>query len=256
MPIVYKVQFPNSAGRSAGWSDPVTAGAGAVPPTILGLTARGTRSGVLLQWSAIPDGGEVLLQRTQVTATPPGANVKGGSRAGINSVTWLQAEPGNRSQERTIDNTALEGVTYRYAAVRRSLVRIGGHSLEMRSAPSTPVEQTWRDVYPPAQPQGLTAIGFAVPATPDQPAGYAVDLVWQPVGDPRLTGYLVYRQSLHAAGEPEEARQRLTPQPVTTPGFHDASASAAGRYRYSVTAIDPKGNESEAIMAEVQPAQP
>ena len=281
-PIAYRVELRNNLGRSAGFSDPVYTVAGAAPPPVTGFTAQTMRLGVRLSWTPAANAGEVLLQRTELlpgTSGPPepaGPPPPGRASNAVHpaakaperkpstpGVLWLQAAPGDRAASATLDASGSEGVPYRYVAVRRDTVQVGGRTLEWRSAPSAAATATWRDVYPPPTPTGLTALGYAVPPSetgaPPQaslsgPTGvFAVDLIWQPVGDPRLAGYLVYRQTLTATGEPTGPRQRLTAEPVPTPGFHDATAQAAARYRYSVTAIDPKGNESSAIETVTEP---
>lgn len=255
-PIAYRVELRNNAGHSAGYSDPVYVAGGSAPAAVADLKAQGTRPGVLLRWAAADGEGELLLERTQLADAPAGAaasrdKAKKATKAG--EVTWLQADPGNVSAAQTIDNSAEEGVPYRYRAFRRVQTRVGVRTLELRSAASEPVEVTWRDIYPPTVPAGLTALGFSLPANTGQQAGYAVDLVWQPVNDPRLAGYLVYRLRLETPGA---ARERLTPQPIVTPAFHDDQAVASGHYLYEVTAIDPKGNESAPAKAEVGPQTP
>jgi hypothetical protein len=57
-----------------------------------------------------------------------------------------------------------------------------------------------------------------------------------------LAGYNVYRETVGAAG----GATKLNDAPVVLPGFRDATANAATRYRYRVTAVDKKGNESGA----------
>ena len=244
--LAYRIELRNSTGRTAGLSDAAYTASGKAPLPVADLAAQGVRAGILLQWRAVAGGGEVLLQRTEITAPagalanklPPAGSVAG-KHPGANSkrhseVTWLQAEPGNAGAAETIDGAAELGARYRYAAYRREVVRLGARTEELRSAPSAAVEIAWQDIYPPATPEGVTAVGYSA-AT-----GYAVDLIWQPVVDARLTGYVVYRRPLTTAGE----RIRLTPQPLRTPAFHDVSAQPGVGYRYEVTAVDPVGNES------------
>lgn len=281
-PVAYRVELSNARGRSAGFSDPVYAAAGAAPPEVTGLEAQGVRLGVRLRWTPVAGAGEVLVERndlpTSANAREPGSAVAAtqssargkGTKAAQASPPGkphatgktpgqlvLQADPGNASAGATLDTGVQEGVPYSYTAMRREVVQMGGRRLELRSAPSTAVTVLWREVYPPAVPSGLAALGYAEPANTATQAtapGYAVDLIWQPVEDARLAGYLVYRQTLNAAGEPTGERERLTPQPVSTPGFHDATARPERQYRYSVTTIDPKGNESAAATAVVKPS--
>ena len=282
-PVAYRLELRNSVSRSAGLSDPVYAAAGSAPPPVAGLRAEGTRLGVELQWTPVPGAGEVLIERDepvspgqplQKPASQPTHGAHGGKAAksghgaapntGRNAThkeaatpgrVMLQAAPGDLNASATIDREIQEDVPYRYSALRRETVQLGNRTLELRSSPSPEVSITWRDVYPPPAPTGLTGVGYQGTADAKTPADvYGVDLVWQPVEYTRLAGYVLYREPLNAAGEPVAERRRLTPEPVLTPGYHDASAQPGVRYRYSVTAIDPKGHESGAAQAVVEPA--
>ncbi len=279
-PISYRLDLRNDEGHSAGYCAPAYTAAGAAPPLVEAFEAQGVRSGVLLRWTPQRGGGEVLLERTQLDTPPaasqktaghtvalpskgssatvslPGRKAKGKGAKGDKTTVWLQAEPGNTAGAETIDGTVTEGVRYRYLAVRRIVAQAGGRSLELRSAPSIPVEITWHDVYPPPMPGGLTALGFGASASESQAgsAAYAVDLIWQPVSDLRVTGYLVTRATLSPTGAAQDAPQLLTPQPVTTPALHDTTALRTQSYRYAVTAVDAKGNGS-APAETIVPAQ-
>ncbi len=179
------------------------------------------------------------------------------TRGAVPGVVVLQAAPGVSDASATVDREVTEGSTYRYTAYRREIVQVGGRTLELQSAPGAEVTVTWRDTYPPEAPAGLAALGYhatsRVQTTGNEPPGvFAVDLVWQPVDDSRLAGYLVYRQALDVGRQVRGERMRLTPEPLPTPGFHDASALPGQAYRYGVTAIDPKGNESRPVEAVVE----
>jgi hypothetical protein len=100
-----------------------------------------------------------------------------------------------------------------------------------------------RDTFPPPVPTDLNAAAFASQGV------QSVDLIWQPVEDPGLHGYVVYREVLDAAGA-AGPRLRLTAGPLGLPAFHDQGV-AVGRYRYEVTAVDMKGNESAAVTVDV-----
>lgn len=267
--IGYRLELLNENGRSAGYSAPVFTVSGAAPKEVEDLQAKGTRNGVLLQWTLVPDGGEVLLQRRQVggaqptTAAKPrrekrGSSLPGSARSSTteNGTVWLQAEPGNRSVAQTMDGGVADGDKYSYVAVRREIVQVSGRSLELRSAPSTPVEIAWKDVYPPPAPQGLTAVGFHLPGpTAGGTEGFAVDLVWKPVSDLRVTGYIVQRSNVVPDSTTGATLERLTPEPVTTPAFHDSTARPHTSYRYEVTAVDAKGNVSQAAVAVVNASE-
>src|SRR6185437_9026162 len=135
-------------------------------------------------------GDEVRLRREMVS--PPA-----GKKREETEPVWLQSHAAGGEQ--TMDATADEDTAYRYVAVRRRVVTLGGQKVELRSALSAPVVITWRNAFPPAAPLGLTAAPFA------ENGAFAVDLVWEPVQEPGLKGYLVTRQAEGGAVE------RLTP---------------------------------------------
>jgi hypothetical protein len=134
-----------------------------------------------------------------------------------------------------MDGSVSEDTVYRYVAVRRRMVQLGEHKVELRSAFSNDVVITWRNAFPPAAPLGLSAAPFA------QGGVFAVDLVWEPVQEPGLKGYFVTRQAVDAGGVVVGSAEKLTPEPVALPAFHDASAKQGARYRYSVQAVSAKG---------------
>jgi hypothetical protein len=111
-------------------------------------------------------------------------------------------------------------------------------------------------------PAGLTATGFQ--PTGSTTAHFAVDLIWQPVGDPRITpqlaaplaGYNIYREQLSTAGATLSSQTRLNADPVPLPAFHDTTADPALRYRYSVTSIDAAGHESKPATFVLDPSDP
>jgi hypothetical protein len=263
--LTYRVELFNAVGRSAGPSDPAFAIAGEAPHRVEDLRAEGSRGGVVLRWT--PDAqptGVVLVKREALNAAastkrsaPPAKTVaipakrkKRGAKAKPSATVassqdentvWLQPSGAGVEHDSggMVDATASVDGTYRYTAVRSRDVTLEGHKLEARSEPSAAVTTTLRDVYPPASPQGLLAAGFPVQGADT----IAVDLVWQPNTESDLTGYNVYRQVLTAAGL-AGLRIKLNDKPVALPAFHDATAARGMAYRYVVTAVDAKGNES------------
>jgi len=221
----YRVELFNAAGQSAGKSDAAYTAAGAAPASVEGLKAEGSRLGVVLRWRASDAKDAVVLERSGGAKT---------ERLAANGA------------DRTLDASALPETAYLYRAMRERSVQLGGRTVVVRSAASAAVPFTLHLVYPPLAPTGLTVAGFVSP----DPAGFAVDLIWQPVDDAGLlaglAGYNVYRE---AGGK----RERLNAVPVQVPAFHDATAAAGVRYQYSVTAVDAKGNESSAATAVLEP---
>jgi hypothetical protein len=237
--LAYRLRLSNLQGKSAGWSEPSYTASGAAPHPVDGFHAQETRSGILLQWQ--PGGrGEVLLHRESLAPSPDKKN------AAEPTTLWLatHAEPTGPQANQTIDSSATEDVPYRYTAVRRRIVELGQQKVELRSAISSPVEITWRNMFPPPAPAGLSAAPLS------ETGGFAVDLVWEPVEEPRLEGYIVTRQADGSAPE------ILTPQPIPIPAFHDATAKPGVRYQYSVLAVGHKGTHGTTAVVTVEPTGP
>jgi hypothetical protein len=243
--IAYRMEFFNAAGVSGGKSDPVIATAGQAPPSVEGLTAEGSRAGIVLRWKPAPaSAGEVLIRREDISASAKTPASRNHPEPGV---AWLTADAD--SSGKVLDDTALPDVAYRYTAQRRVKVQVAGRELEMRSDESAPVNFTLREIYAPSAPTGLTAVGFA-----NADSQFAVDLIWQPVNEHAVTGYNIYRQPIDSNGGNLAPRARINSAKISLPGFHDETASAATRYRYEVTAIDAHGNESPPDSTLLEPA--
>lgn len=260
--LAYRVEFFSPTGRSAGPSAPAFTAAGPTVAPVDDLRAEGSRLGVVLNWSASLRPGDVLLRREDLAPAPPTPHKnKDIVSPATPRVVWLQAHaPSDNAtpQTRTLDTTALPDTPYRYSAQRRLALQLGDHSLELRSALSPPITFTLREIYPPPAPTGLNAVGFFATEATGMPPAFAVDLIWQPVDETGLlaglAGYNVYREPLNAKGDTTSSRSRLNTAPLSRPAFHDTTANPATRYRYSVTAIDTKGNESRAITVLLEPS--
>ena len=98
---------------------------------------------------------------------------------------------------------------------------VGG--LDVRSRLSAETCVTLVDIFPPAAPEGLTAVG----------SDGAVGLIWQPNDEEDLGGYLVLRGL-----PPGETLQPLTPEPVPENTYRDTTAEPGVRYVYAVRAVD------------------
>jgi hypothetical protein len=235
----YRVELFNAAGQSAGRSDVAYTVAGRSPEPVEHLAVSGSRLGAVLQWDPAPNAsGDVILHREdQSEAAKPGT-------------AELLVSAADAARGRALDATAKPETPYRYTAERRLAVQSGGRALEIRSASSKPVEFVLHLVYPPLPPTGLTVVGYVAEKTASAPANYTVDLIWQPVDDAGLlaglAGYNVYREG-HAG------RAKLNAAPLLTSAYKDTTAQPTEQYRYSVTAIDGKGNESPATAAVLEP---
>jgi len=247
----YFVELKNGKGKSAGLSNAATVLAGEAPAPVLGLAATLRKDGVLLKWALAPDGAPgisgttvaIRLRRTLLTPQVKGAAAKAGG-----SLLPQQREPvevsllvdpaENQASNRTLDKSIHFGETYEYRAQRVTRIAAAGETLELAGPLSEPVRVEAIDVFPPNVPTGLAAVATA----PDQQGGPSIDLSWQPVTNPDLAGYAVYRRE---STETDGNWRRISPaQPVAGPGFHDPDVQPGQTYRYAVTAIDQAGHES------------
>jgi hypothetical protein len=93
----------------------------------------------------------------------------------------------------------------------------------IESEPAGPGCVTPVDTFPPAAPAGLRAVA----------AAGAMNLIWEPNGEPDLAGYLVLR------GEaPGETLQALTPTPIGQTNYTDTTVKPGVRYVYAIVAVD------------------
>jgi fibronectin type 3 domain-containing protein len=119
-----------------------------------------------------------------------------------------------------VDSTAVLGSEYSYV-----VEAVVGSA---KSERSQPVSVTPQDIFGPAKPSGITAI-----------AGLnTVELGWERNDEADLQGYRVYRS---AAGAPFE---RIA-ESLAAPAFSDKNITSGKTYRYTVTAVDTVGNESD-----------
>jgi hypothetical protein len=246
----YRVELLNSRGKTAGFSQPATTAAGEAPDAVTGFAVKATRLGNLLSWDGASGDSKSVFVSRQSLAKPVAA--RPGEAASPSAFVLLRADSTDAEPNagQMLDTSAVDGVPYRYIAFRERTLTLAGHAVTMRSADSSPIDFTLRDVFPPPVPTGLTAAGFMNEATAKQPAVFAVDLIWQPVDDPGLSGYNLYRQPVN---EGASARVRLNKTPLPSPAFHDTTAKDGVGYLYSVTAVDRKGNESAPATTQLVP---
>jgi hypothetical protein len=134
-----------------------------------------------------------------------------------------------------LDNNIRFGQIYEYRAQRVARVTLDGKTLELPGELSAPVRVEAQDIFPPAVPTGLAAVA----TTGENGGETAIDLSWQPVTDPDLAGYAVYRR------EGDSAWQRISSaEPLVPPAFHDNQVQPGHSYRFTVTAIGQNGHES------------
>lgn len=242
-PVSYFVELRNKRGRSAGLSNAAVVLAGEAPSQIAGLKADVRKQGVVLSWTSNGENTAVRLERRLLS---PAQKVEHGPLAPPPEAENqnLVVEAGNEGH--AIDKTVRFGRRYAYRAQRVARVDVNGKTLELDGAFSPAVDVDVDDVFPPAVPTGLVAVG-----TSEENGGApAIDLSWQPDTEPDVAGYIVYRR------EEGGAWQRVSAAtPVVEPAFHDAQVLVGHSYQYAVSAVDKGGHES-AKSAEAQETVP
>jgi hypothetical protein len=255
--LSYFVELKNRNSRSAGLSNPAVVLAGEAPAPVAGLTAEVHKDGVVLRWAPdaatlhTPSLTAIRLHRkllTPVTAKPKAGLLVPQPEPVEQSLLVepggdaVPAEPADHAPSRALDKQIQFGQTYEYRAQRLARVSVDGKTLELAGELSSPVRIEASDIFPPAVPTDLAAVATVVQGE----AEVAIDLSWQPVADPDLAGYAVYRR------EGEAAWHRISPAlPLVGPAFRDTQVQPGHTYRYAVTSIDQGGHES-ARSAETQ----
>ena len=119
-----------------------------------------------------------------------------------------------------VDGTAQWDTPYSYSVIAQAG--------DVESLASAPLAVDSPDSFPPAVPTGLVAL-----AGPN-----SVELSWSRNTELDLKGYMVFRSTDRG---PFEHQGDL----LTLPSFSDRSVEHGKRYRYSVSAVDRKGNPSD-----------
>lgn len=203
---VFGVRSFSPKGRPSQWSDVLILDV--LPPllTPVGLKADGAAQGVYVYWSrqGSAQGAQWRVFRQDEGQKDP---VQLGI-AGENS--WM-------------DRTAQFGATYSYSV--QEIEKAGDKTAE--SEVTEPVSVKYEDKFAPAVPANLTAIGGVK----------TVEISWERSTEPDFKAYQVYR----AEGDGPMVKLGA---PVTNPSFSDTTVVSGKTYRYAVSAIDDKGNES------------
>jgi hypothetical protein len=220
--ISYAVSVLNDRGRSAGTSNVVTVPALAAASPPIDLRAEVTANGVILRWTPIPS-----QEAPDVTR-----RYRVYRRAGNNNADTIVGEaPLDSSQ--LVDQSFEWQRTYFYRETLVTTINLPGKAeRQFESEDTPPVKVFAHDIFPPAVPSGLQA------AFSGEGQKNFIDLIWAPDTDADLAGYNLYR---HEDGKSPE---KINSQPIKTPSFQDTSVTPGGRYVYSVSAIDVRGNES------------
>ncbi|MEI9813716.1 MAG: hypothetical protein WDO18_14160 [Acidobacteriota bacterium] len=131
-------------------------------------------------------------------------------------------EPVGESTARDfVDPDAEFGTRYRYV-----ILGLGGES--QQSLPSEPVEIQPVDTFGPATPTGLSAVAGVT----------SIDLSWTQNTEDDLAGYNLFRAV-------DDGPFTLVLGGIAVPAFTDPNVQSGKRYRYTLSAVDKTGNESQ-----------
>jgi hypothetical protein len=99
----------------------------------------------------------------------------------------------------------------------------------VESGPSNEACVVRRDTTAPSPPVGIAIL--------PRPGG--LEVLWSPAAEADLAGYRVYREA------PGQSRRRLAELGPEKAGYVDENVTRGTAYRYTITAFDQSGNESE-----------
>jgi hypothetical protein len=226
---VYRLELQDARGRSLGFSNAASVPLAPVLP-VRGLHSELDVRGVYLIWE-----NEIENQSSSLKFDYRIRRREKGS-AKPDAIPFLRGVIHTDEGERwsAVDTHIEWEKTYTYLVT--PVTRVYGHSgeliTEIEGDPSTPIEVTTHDVFPPAVPERLLAL-------PTQTHGKKfVDLLWAPNPEKDISSYNVYRREEHGQAA------RINSVPMGVLSFQDTDVAAAHTYFYSISAVNKHGNES------------
>jgi hypothetical protein len=241
--VRFYVELQNHAGKTAGPSNAAWVAAGSGPPGVTGLRVEARAAGLVLHWDAAAPLTGMALRIHRELAAAAGA-AKAGAKPDLGNgvpppemqVLEVDLDKGDPGQ--AVDRDAALDHVWKYSAERVVRVEADKHALEIAGPASEKVTIDAKDVFPPAVPAGLAAVGDA--------EARAVDLSWTPDTDADLAGYVVYRKDVTGGDVTAGgAMDRISGSAlVVGPSFSDTKVVVGHRYAYAVSAVDADGNES------------
>jgi hypothetical protein len=233
--VSYAVEVQNRYGRSAGLSNQVIVPLAAVARPAVEVHAVVIADGVRLEWRGDPSGNapepgsasgyEVYRQPADAPEQAPRTDLGPGEPQ--------PSATGGLAPFNFLDRTAEWERPYRYTVAPLTRWSAAGRTGSFEGDEVT-IQVTPHDIFPPAPPSGLQAVGMLESAPPR----LQVDLSWTPNRESDLAGYNVYRR-----GE-NTSQAKINPELVNAPVFRDSGVQAGQRYWYAITAVDVRGNES------------
>src|SRR5689334_12181375 len=196
--IVLAVRAVGPKGKSSAWSNPVSLAVIPPLPEPPAPKLESVAKGVELNWTG--PGPRYRIFRAEGDGQPQ---------------PLVDSE-----QPRYLDESTTYGTRYRYMI--QTIAGANQWSLLSPSAEITP-----EDKFPPAVPEGLSAVG-----TPT-----SIELAWTRNTETDFRGYNIYRS---VDNGPFEKLASL----ADAPAFSDSKIEPGKKYRYTVSAVDLTGNES------------
>ncbi len=204
--FAYGIRTANQASRSIGFSDLTTVEIVEGPEAPSGLVVTMSSDGIIVEWKdAARASAYQILRRSNKKDPLMEIDMVTGTRFLDKQFTWDTS------------------YTYRIRSTRRT-------STGLTEGPLSPsVEVFVNDIFPPEPPRGLTIVSLKS----------RVDLSWQPNTELDLSGYRIHRRTTQTSPVVSSGDTL-----VKNPRFTDRSITPKTTYRYTITAVDKKGNES------------
>ncbi len=218
----YAIAVLNSYGREAGLSNQVQVPAAPTLPPPTNFQAHLTAEGV--QLSFIPSSAPEISGLRFVYRIYR-------RQQGTNKDTIAGSVPFDIAT--FLDQTFEWEKNYEYrATVVTYMAGANGAEQQVEGEDTPAITIVAHDVFPPATPSGLQAV-FSGPG--QKPF---IDLVWTPNAESDLAGYNIYRHTQGASAV------KVNSELVKGPAFRDSDVVPGNSYKYSVSAVDVRGNES------------
>jgi hypothetical protein len=223
----YAVRYVNAANQRASFSnflliEPATS---VSRPPALEERPEVTQNAVVLRWQA---------PAANVDASTP-ANLLGYNvyrvAAAQNEPARAPLNPEPLTETSFTDQTFKFGEEYSYV-VRAVSLGTGGEPVE--SLNSNAVTLTPLDTFPPAAPEGVSAVATDAPLR--------VSVFFAASKEPDVAGYDVYRSA--DENLPREQWAKLNREPLERTTFQDEAVRRGTKYFYYVRAVDTAGNVS------------
>jgi hypothetical protein len=223
----------NKSGRKGPLSKRVAVPLVPPPPAPTMLNVTYDESAVTLAWSPPALGDGAPAAANEVPSRPIGLSAP--KRYNVYEVAPGSPGSGTLPPETQLTKTPTNDARFAdqrisWGATRCYAVRTveSFDNLMIESDPTRPECVTFKDTFPPAAPQGLTAVA----------SEGAISLIWEPSNEKDLEGYLVLR-----GAAPGGNLQPITPAVIHETTFHDAVPPGA-HYVYAIEAVDKAGNIS------------